>query len=252
MADTQAYRSGKITGTNKSASMTSLPRVAAVMVESMRADTRDTDAAHDAAAPRAASPLSAGAAKLVRKNTQYSGTAITSTTSQEHQVRRRLRQEHHRLGPAGLTSRPSKQPVLRLACANERFRPRSDVNTTSAHRRPPHTCRHVGSRAGEVCASAAPNTTITRKRVDAHGHEHLLRAELLPPSPSRSSVLYCVQVLGALQQEPLIPPRSAARYPIRVPSTLTPIADRRCGTASANSSGLELRPSRRSATTRAA
>lgn len=27
-----------------------------------------------------------------------------------------------------------------------------------------------------------------------------------------SNVLYCVQVLGALQQEPLIPPRSAARY----------------------------------------
>ena len=46
-----------------------------------------------------------------------------------------------------------------FSCANERFRPKSDVNTMSAHRRPPLICST--SVVCEVCASAAPYTMIT-------------------------------------------------------------------------------------------
>ena len=54
---------------------------------------------------------------------------------------------------------PSMQPCS-FSCANERFRPKSDVNTMSAHRRPPLICST--SVVCEVCASAAPYTMITK------------------------------------------------------------------------------------------
>ena len=157
MADTQAYRSGKITGTNKSASMTSLPRVAAVMVESM-VPMPAMPMLPTTSGTTSSQPVSAGAAKL-EKNTQYSGTAITSTNAKNTKFDVALARK---ITPrsSGARSSPSKQPFS-VSLENERFRPRSDVNTTSAHRRPPDTSRN--SEPGRAKESATPNTTMTRK-----------------------------------------------------------------------------------------
>ena len=59
---------------------------------------------------------------------------------------------------SGTSKMPSRQPCS-FSCENDRLRPSNDVNTTSAHNRPPLICST--SVACEVCASAAPYTTST-------------------------------------------------------------------------------------------
>ena len=95
---------------------------------------------------------------------------------QEQQVRRRLRQEHHASGPWARAGCPPGSPAPSRARTSG-SRPSSDVNTMSAHRRPPRHLQHVG-RLRRLRERRAVHDEH-EQRVDAHGREHLLRAELL-------------------------------------------------------------------------
>ena len=88
----------------------------------------------------------------VRKKNQNSGTAITSTTSRNSRFEVAFARKIT-LRSMGTSRMPSMQPCS-FSWLNERFRPSSDVNTISAHRRPPDSCST--SVACAVCPSAAP------------------------------------------------------------------------------------------------
>ena len=82
---------------------------------------------------------------VVRKKNQNNGTAITSTTSKNSRFEVAFARKIT-LRSMGTSRMPSMQPCS-FSCANERPRPKSEVNTMSAHRRPP-----VMASTSDACA----------------------------------------------------------------------------------------------------